>query len=61
MSEMGTISWVIVGLLVLLFLFVVIPIAMHLWGSMFAKGFFSSMNIFKHSNKKQNTDEHKKN
>jgi hypothetical protein len=51
---MSTTSWVIVGFMILAFLFVVGPIAMHIWGSMFAKGFFS--NLSKYFNKKQNTN-----
>lgn len=51
---MSVTSWIIFGFIIIAFLFVVGPIAMHLWGSMFAKGFFS--NLSKYFNKKQNTN-----
>lgn len=55
---MNTLSWVIVIILGIAFLFGLMPIAMHAWGAMFAKGFFSDMR--KYFKQKTDKNEDKK-
>ena len=58
---MNWISWGILIILVLAFLFGVMPIAMHAWGSMFARGFFSDVRkYFKQKSKTNNEDKEEK-
>jgi len=56
---MNATSWVVLTFLILGFLFVVGPIAMHIWGSMFAKGFFSNLSKYFNKNKHTNGKENK--
>jgi hypothetical protein len=53
-----TVPQAVAFVVALVFLFVFGPIAMHIWGSMFAKGFFSKLSKYfnKTKNKKQNTN-----
>lgn len=51
-------EWILIVVTGMVFLFVIGPIAMNMWGAMFAKGFFQ--NWTKYINKRKfNTDEHK--